>query len=564
MKAVLAILAAGLASLSAQVVLGPPGRPAPQPEVGKAAIQGKVLDALTREPVRKASVTLNGRSNLTAVTDAAGQFAFRKLPAGQYMLRAQSVKYPNAVNVYDAAWQISVTVTAEEEKSDVELLLTPGGSLSGRILDEEGSPMPRCLVRATQFYDTGTRLQVLASGGTSQSDDKGEYRMENIPAGKYYVQAKCSQFVPLPHALLRRDEARNAPALIYPARLFPGAAELSSATRIAVTPGSTITAIDFHMIPATGMTVRGRAHPVPSNAGQLLLQLRPKDASPLENRPSASVDPNTGEFRFSNVPPGSYAIVTSNPRGDCACFASVPVEVGATAPDPVDVLISPMPQLMGTLSFEDGDKPEGVIRIEGPPQNSRSVMLTPLDDQFGGPPLPAQVQSDGTFVVTAPPGRWQVRVNGAPGYVKSVKLGDQEVPPDDLETGAAPAALQIVMSTKFAPIEGTVSGVPAGSGMVSGMLWPAASFGSQQFFGMNPQGSVTLSVPPGRYYACAVAITQPSMLIQNPALLKALEGRCATVEAVAGDRATFTMKVISADELKRVQDSLDSDPATPQ
>src|ERR1035438_10244483 len=67
----------------------------PQAQTGKASVEGSVLDAVTREPVKKASVMLNGQVGLNAVTDSSGHFAFRQLPAGQYMIQAHSEKYPS-------------------------------------------------------------------------------------------------------------------------------------------------------------------------------------------------------------------------------------------------------------------------------------------------------------------------------------------------------------------------------------------------------------------------------------------------------------------------------------
>ena len=186
----------------------------PQAQTGKASVEGSVLDAVTREPVKKASVMLNGQVGLNAVTDASGHFAFRQLPAGQYMIQAHSEKYPSGQGPLDTGQQLTISLSAEEEKKDIRLTLTPGASVRGRIVDEEGTPMPHCSVTGARFHDMGTG-RTLQQTGFAQTDDKGEYRISNLPRGKYYIQARCNQTLPLPHAFIRRSSTMDAPVLTY-------------------------------------------------------------------------------------------------------------------------------------------------------------------------------------------------------------------------------------------------------------------------------------------------------------------------------------------------------------
>src|SRR5439155_3757485 len=75
--------------------------------------------------------------------------------------------------------------------------------------------------------------------------------------------------------------------------------------------------------------------------------------------------------------------------------------------------------------------------------------------------------------------------------------------------------------------DGHVTGVqtcalPICSEPISAILWPASGDpGFQENFGMISQRPSTISVPPGRYYACAFVSSQPWMLMQNGALRKA-------------------------------------------
>ena len=552
MKPLFAILTANL-SLLAQVVTGPPGRQ--QNQTGKASITGKVVDAVTHAPIRKAIVTLNGPANLSVATDAEGHFAFRELAAGSYFVQAQHDQYPTGLGAFNTTWRAGLSLRPEEDKGGVELSLMPGGTLHGRVVDEEGYPLAQCQVNAMQFRDGGIRGADFSPGG--QSDDKGEYRVENLPAGKYYVTAQCQQAVPRPHAFLRREEVGNAPALIYPIRFYPAAEQPAGAGRVTVTPGASMTGIDFQMVPASGVAVRGRLLGRVARR-QLLVGLLPRDSQFARFRQwQSTANPNTGEFSIPNVPRGSYELTVTGLGEDCECYARVPMEVGETFVEPVDVSVLPKPRISGTVTV-DGDSQERVSNLR--------VSLIPRVISFDGRQPQGRAAADGSFALNAPPGRWRLQVSGAPGYIKSVTLGDQPVSPANLETGPEPGSLKIVMGTKYAQIDVAVTGLSSDAGRAAGILWTAGEDAEvRQGFGASPQGRATLNIPPGSYYACAFDTPETGPLFQDRALLKALESRCTKIEAGEGEHPSVTVPLIAADDLKRLQDSLDSgDSAAPQ
>ena len=126
-------LAATSMSLSAQVKV----QARQTPPQGKASIEGTVVDAVTRGPVKKASVMLGGRASLNAITDASGHFAFRELPEGQYIIQAQSENYRVAQFGIETGQPLGITLAGDDHKRDVTLSLTPGASVRGRIFEVE-------------------------------------------------------------------------------------------------------------------------------------------------------------------------------------------------------------------------------------------------------------------------------------------------------------------------------------------------------------------------------------------------------------------------------------------
>ena len=521
----------------------------PQAQTGKASVEGSVLDAVTREPVKKASVMLNGQVGLNAVTDASGHFAFRQLPAGQYMIQTHSEKYPPGQGPLDTGQQLTISLSAEEEKKDIRLTLTPGGSVRGRIVDEEGTPMPHCSVTGARFHDMGTD-RTLQQAGFAQTDDKGEYRISNLPRGKYYIQARCNQTLPLPHAFIRRSSTMDAPALTYAPQFYAGAANPAGAAKVEALPGADISGIDFQMAPARGFTVRGRVGSAPGRNVQLTLA--PQDPAGRELLShGAGVNQSTGEFRFPNVLPGSYELTATAWAEGISYYGKVPVEVGATPLEPIVLALAAAPAIAGSISIE-GDTANS-------PANNARVMMNPTDGRgMMGPQPKAEVQSDGTFLFSSVmPGRWRIFVNSVPGYVKSVKLGDREVPPWDIEIESTAVQLKVVVSTRYTRVD-VLSATGAGSEPISAILWPASGDpGFQQNIGMISQSPSTTNVPPGRYYACGFAVAQPWNLMQSSALRTALESRCEAVDAPEGGSARVQVTPISSADLKEVIEKID-------
>jgi len=407
--------------------------------------------------------------------------------------------------------------------------------------------MPQCTVSPMRYRAVDPN-PAMVGGVSSPTNDKGEYQIENVPAGKYYLMARCFQSIPMPHAFVRRDALADVPRLTYPPLFYPASADLSGGTRVSLPAGTELTGIDFQMVAATGITVRGRVRPVLTGLTQITLAPKEKLLRPFQQQ-GARANQTTGEFQIQSVRPGSYEIQATAQAEGRSYSARVPIEVGANAPDSIDVPLQPAPQISGSVEIEGDQKP---------PLKNLHVALFPLDAQPFGPPPQVEVQSDGSFVTSASPGRWRLQVNGAPGYVKSVTLGDQEVSAPSLEIGTTPGTLKIILSTKYSQVDATVAASPADAQQVYGMLWSPTNGDLQQSMPANPQGSMTFSVPPGRYIACATAV-QPFSWLQNRDFKKALEGQCQSVEVPGEGRARVQMPFVPADEIKRLADKLETD-----
>ncbi len=124
-------------------------------------------------------------------TTADGQFGLKNLPAGQYSLLVSRNGYVT-------------TKYGQKKPSDPgsKLALRPGQTIrdlvfrleraaviTGRVFDEDGEPMSRVNVAAMRqgFFREKKRMW---DEGNTETNDRGEYRIYGLPAGRYYLSAE--------------------------------------------------------------------------------------------------------------------------------------------------------------------------------------------------------------------------------------------------------------------------------------------------------------------------------------------------------------------------------------
>src|ERR1017187_8119694 len=167
---------------------------------GTGSIEGIVSDATSHAPLRKVQVTLTGAIAvaLNAVTDAGGRFAFRELAAGSYWLGAWKPGYNPPQAIFAAEAQSAGVVLGDgEQRKGIEIALLPGGAIGG------------CAVTAVHPAYEQTRRNLSGVAGGTATNDKGEYRIDNLAPGRYHVFAHCRVALPAAHPLLPRGDPRT-------------------------------------------------------------------------------------------------------------------------------------------------------------------------------------------------------------------------------------------------------------------------------------------------------------------------------------------------------------------
>jgi hypothetical protein len=223
----------------------------------------------------------------------------------------------------------------------------------------------------------------------------------------------------------------------------------------------------------------------------------------------------------------------------------------------------------------------GQIRIEGTPQagadaaniTSIHVNLSAADSGvMFGPNPNGRAKADGTFTLDdVSPGKYYVNANPPSGtYLKSIRFGSQEILGKELDVSqGASGELELVFRYGAAEVDGTVqtpqsaassSGSPATGQTTTA---PTASIvlvpevlhadGSGMRFGnVTQNGTFSMKqVPPGVYRA--FAFEQMSFgPLQDPDVLKQLEGRGTELEVKENDKKQIQLSVIPATDVQQV------------
>jgi hypothetical protein len=326
---------------------------------GTSTIVGRVADAVSGASLPGMTVALNGRQADT-VTDGAGYFRFAQLAAGTYTLRVQQ---PGYAPVTTAA------VPVEDGRIVDDVVLEAGrhGSISGIVRDDAGDPvvgMPVLTLRRRVI----NFQPILMPGAGDKTNDLGQFTIENLPAGEYFLCACAGIGLPV-DARLMRELGATAPGgpdfsrivdhtvLVYPPTWFPGTTRGVDSPMLAVTHSDDRLGLDITMTGVTPRTVSGQVlDPTGSSTRPLRVYL--VQEGDLEGAVGISQIDTTsftadGRFRFTGVPQGDFIAVVAPADGKPGSTGSVSVSVGTS--DVTDLVVplgGDRVTVSGRLSFQ--------------------------------------------------------------------------------------------------------------------------------------------------------------------------------------------------------------------
>jgi hypothetical protein len=248
------------------------------PTVGTGTVRGRVVDAVTGTPIARAHVRnqgRGGRDQQTARTDAEGNFALTKLPAGPVYLSVEKATYLAATYPERRrTMRGSNLMIADGQTIDnVTVQMSRGGAIAGRIIDAHGDPVEHVMVNAIPASPPKAGMPGRGMGMRTfqPSNDIGEYRVSRLEPGQYFLLASPQRRSGM------AEDAGSASGRTF----YPGVPAIEQAQPITIERGQTLAGLDFQLLETTLTKVSGNvlsAKGSPARGGHVSVRVAPPPA----------------------------------------------------------------------------------------------------------------------------------------------------------------------------------------------------------------------------------------------------------------------------------------------
>ena len=161
-----------------------------------ARISGTVTHAITGAPINRARIvaTRDGQPPYATISGADGKYIISDVQAGSYTVSVSRTGFVS--QEFGQRRQLAgapIAVAPGQPVTKIDFALAPAYTISGRILDEDGSAFAGAEVQALLSQSTdGTNSFIVAA--SARTDDHGEFRLFGLAAGQYYIGASDPAF----------------------------------------------------------------------------------------------------------------------------------------------------------------------------------------------------------------------------------------------------------------------------------------------------------------------------------------------------------------------------------
>lgn len=422
-------------------------------------IKGRVLAEDSGDPLAKATVSLRstgGRGQnppQTVRTDNRGDYVFRNVAPGQYMLRAARNSYLPRNHGQKASHSFStekvgtaLRISAGQVVDGIDFRLIRAGVVEGSVVDQDNEPLERIRVMLRGYRRVGGRRRLLPMG-QGETDDRGRFRIFGIAPGSYLLSASPQAFI----------AQRNGVERPFPPTYYPGVLRAAEAAPVQVTAGLEVGGFNITLMETLTYNVSGR---VLTPEGKLAhsVWIVSSDESDKDAFAMAEKETRTnlqGEFTVSGLLPGRHRLYARSGQGDDLQLASTAVEVADEDVRGLTLVLGMGAEIAGRIVVdrEDSDLDWRRISLDMVPTGNASRI------QFGG--TRSQVKEDSTFKISnLVEGTYRLVVKLPQGnhYVDSIRVKGQEITdrPIEMRNNDWLPGVEVRVSSEGAGISGYV------------------------------------------------------------------------------------------------------------
>jgi protocatechuate 3,4-dioxygenase beta subunit len=357
---------------------------------GGYRIAGRVVDAVTGDPVARALVTVLTERDFkvlaSALTDAEGHFSVSGLAAGKYPLNAARRGYRSSYFDEHDDFNSAIVTGDGQDTANLLFRLPPAAVIRGVVTGDGGDPVESAQVMLFKKQAGGETSGHMQQVANVQTDDTGGYEFNNLPAGQYYIVVKGDPWF-AQHGARALHAAQETSSLdvAYPITYYDSTIDENAATPLTLEWGAREQSdINLHAVPAVRFTVpltnwpRGRP--------RLALQQKVFGNTVSTQNSEIADGPTTGIWDLPGLAPGTYEVELGVPPRRMTVNATSEVDLDPNAG-------APMLAVAGTLVMVGG----------GTVPDDISLVLT---SDEGDPPVQTDARQGHFQMNAVPSGSW--------------------------------------------------------------------------------------------------------------------------------------------------------------
>jgi hypothetical protein len=475
------------------------------------------------------------------ITDRSGAYEFVRLPPGTYSLTASARGYLDLDfgEDVDKGGIQRIVLNGGDVFGSADFALPRGGVIAGRVVDELSKPIEHVPVLAlAREYVAGQSRLIPASGAERSSDNQGEYRISDLPAGEYYVLASPGSF-----SLDGSRAAAGVPG--YDMTFYPASSDWTGAQPVKLLVGQEAQNVDIVLTRSQTFSIKGRIIDSRGNAvaGKPLRLMPGEDVNvALQAQVSSGGD---GSFTVHNLSSGTYVVQTALKGDPSEEFGAAVVTVPSTSPE---LILQTRPPLVSTGQ---------VILEDGPPgfqPTDIQITATPVDFRrspvaFGAE---GEMKANWSFAITNIWGPQIVRTIRLPeGWgLKEVRvLGEDYTDrPIDFDTLRPTDFIQVILTSRPSGLAGHVldsHGLPRADAEVIVFSPDASKWDTLSRFlrktVTDSRGQFAFPVLPSARYLVVALDRVPRRRWRDPEALESLRAMATPVELGEAQQGQVTL-----------------------
>ncbi|HWP43575.1 MAG TPA: carboxypeptidase regulatory-like domain-containing protein [Blastocatellia bacterium] len=444
-------------------------------------------------------------------TDEQGYYRLTGLPAGRYTVVPLAHAYVAPTEAGQRWPGKPITLQEGGAVESLDIQLTRGGVITGRVTDADGRPLIGVRVRLAHPGRNNTSF-IAPYSGMYETDDRGIYRLYGLPEGPYTVSV---------------GEVTNQPGArggfggnYYPRTYHPDTTNESMASIIEVRPGSEATGIDIKVgRPAKSFAVTGRV--VDGRTGKpvvgAICGYSPvsADGKQLQSWSMGFRTDAAGNFRIEGMLSGRYVAFATSASDNDSYSEPVPFEVNGEDVHGLEIKLVPGSSISGVAVLEGTDDPSVLSRIS----ELRLLLSRPQGDEFRPPMTSAQIAPDGSFRIGGlNQGMATLQLSYSPGQQNFVltrveRDGIEQNGPIEIAPGQHITGMRVVICYGSSVVRGQIvvedGSLPEGVQLSVDMRKQGSQWGPRRFLAADQRGRFIIDGLVAGDYEISVSAWRP-------------------------------------------------------